>query len=416
MDSIKNYQVLISNVRGKINWLISIFEVYNMINFLQYNPTKLYFGKGQIEQLSKLLNKNLNVLVVYGGGSIKRNNVYQDVMSELEKAGATVFELSGVEPNPRLETVQKGVDICKTEKIDFLLAVGGGSVIDCTKAIAVGAKYDGNAWDLIRGKAPIEDALPLGTVLTLAATSSEMNNVSVITNWETKEKLGWGSPLVFPVFSILDPTYTFSVPRDQTVYGIVDSMSHALESYFHRTENTPLIDGFIESLLRTAIDTAPKLLEDLHSYEHRETMMYIGTTGYNGSLMNGSDGGDWATHRIEHAISAVYDIPHGGGLAILFPNWMEHVLEEDPSRVKMLAVNVFGIDPEGKSDKEVAREGAKALRSFWDSLGAPSTLRDYDIDDKEFDAIVEKTFIKPGVGTYKEMTPESVRAILKASL
>lgn len=384
--------------------------------FLQYNPTKLYFGQGQIKQLSNILNKHINILLVYGGGSIKRNGVYNDVMNQLKQLKATVFELAGVEPNPRLSTVRKGVEICKNENIDFILAVGGGSVIDCTKAISAGAKHDGDAWDLIKGIAPIEAALPFGTVLTLAATGSEMNNVSVITNWETKDKLGWSSPHVFPVFSILDPTYTFSVPLDQTVYGIVDSMSHALEYYFHRTENTPMIDGFIESLLRTAVATGPKLIEDLHSFQHRETMMYLSTTAFNGLLASGTDGGDWATHRIEHAISAIYDIPHGGGLAILFPNWLEHVLEEDPSRVKKLAVNVFGVSTEGKDDMEVAKEGAKALREFWNSLGAPSRLADYKIDDKDFDAMVEKTFIKPGVGTYKEMNDESVRDILNRSL
>ncbi|BCB05543.1 iron-containing alcohol dehydrogenase [Bacillus sp. KH172YL63] len=387
-----------------------------MNTFLQYNPTKLYFGRGEVKQLSTTLEKGVNVLLVYGGGSIKKNGVYDDVTAELKKIDAKIFELSGVEPNPRLTTVRKGVEICREEGIDFILAAGGGSVIDCTKAIAAGATYDGDAWDLITGKSPITEALPFGTVLTLAATGSEMNPVSVITNWETNDKLGWSSPHVFPKLSILDPSYTFSVPRDQTVYGIVDSMSHALEHYFHRTENTPMIDGFIESLLRTAIATGPKLLEDMQSFEHRETMMYVSTTAFNGTLSNGTDGGDWATHRIEHAISAVYDIPHGGGLAILFPNWLEHVLEEDLSRVKQLAVNVFGIESKGKEDIEVAREGAKALRDFWNSLGAPERLADYEIDDSEFDAIVEKTFIKPGVGTYKEMDAESVRDILTRSL
>ncbi|WP_226654211.1 iron-containing alcohol dehydrogenase [Guptibacillus hwajinpoensis] len=384
--------------------------------FLQYNPTRLYFGKDKIKEIAEELNYGVKVLVVYGGGSIKRNGVYDAVMTELKKVNADVHELSGVEPNPRLTTVEKGTAICKKEGIDFLLAVGGGSVIDCTKAIAAGAHYEGSAWDLITQKEPIESALPFGTVLTLAATGSEMNSVSVITNWETKEKLGWGSPHVFPTFSVLDPTYTFSVPENQTVYGIVDSMSHALEHYFHRTNNTPMIDGFIESLLRTAIETGPKLLRDLKSYEHRETMMYISTTAFNGTLSNGTDGGDWATHRIEHAVSAVYDIPHGGGLAILFPNWLEHVLEEDPTRVKQLAVNVLGVSSEGKSDYEVAVEGAEALRTFWNSLGAPSRLADYEIDDAEFDSMVEKTFIKPGVGTYKELDRESVRDILTRSL
>jgi alcohol dehydrogenase YqhD (iron-dependent ADH family) len=383
--------------------------------FLQHNPTKLYFGQGQISQLSTEIGTK-KVLVVYGGGSIKQNGVYEDVMEELKKAQATIFELPGVEQNPRLTTVHRGVEICKSQKIDILLAVGGGSVIDCTKAIAIGAKYDGDVWDLITRKAPIESALPIGTVLTLAATGSEMNPISVISNWETKDKLGWGSPLVFPRFSILDPTYTFSVSRKQTVYGIVDSMSHALEHYFHRTKNTPMIDGFIESLLRTAIETGPRLLKDLTSYDHRETMMYISTTAFNETLSNGTDGGDWATHRIEHAISAVYDIPHGGGLSILFPNWLEHVLEEDPSRAKMLAMNVFGISSEGKSDLEVARDGAKALRTFWDSLEAPNRLSDYDIDDTDIELIIDKTFIKPGVGVYKELDRESVKDILIRSL
>ncbi len=387
-----------------------------MDTFLQYNPTKLFFGKGQVEQISNEIPKKTNVLVVYGGGSIKRNGVYNDVLKELKKIDAQVFELPGVEPNPRLSTVHKGIEICKQEGIDFVLAVGGGSVIDCTKAIAAGSVYEGDVWELITQAAPIEKALPIGTVLTLAATGSEMNPVSVITNWETNEKLGWGSPHVYPVFSILNPEYTFSVPENQTVYGIVDSMSHALEHYFHRTANTPMIDGFIESLLRTAIQTGPKLLTNPQSYEYRETMMYLSTTAFNGTLSHGTDGGDWATHRIEHALSAVYDIPHGGGLAILFPHWLEHVLEEDPSRVKQLAINVLGVDPTGKDDKEIALEGARSLRSFWNSLGAPNSLADYDIDDQNLESIADKTFIKPGVGTYKELNRENVVDIVKRSL
>ncbi|MFC0524297.1 iron-containing alcohol dehydrogenase [Pontibacillus salicampi] len=388
-----------------------------MNTFLQYNPTRLYFGEKQIQQIqAELGDQQRNVLVVYGGGSIKRNGVYEEALHQLHSINANVFELSGVEPNPRLTTVQKGVEICKQEHIDFLLAIGGGSVIDCTKAIAAGAMYDGNPWDLFTQVAPVENALPFGTVLTLAATGSEMNQVSVITNWDTHDKIGWSSPYVFPTFSILDPHYTKSVPLDQTIYGIVDSMSHALEHYFHRTDNTPMIDGFIESLLRTAIQNGPKLVENPDSFQYRETMMYISTTAFNGTLSNGTDGGDWATHRIEHALSAVYDIPHGGGLAILFPNWLEHVLEDDPSRVKQLAINVLGVSEEGKSDKDIAKEGAKALRQFWNNLGAPSRLADYNIDDTHFTDIIEKTFIKPGVGTYKEMDKDSVHDILRRSL
>lgn len=194
-----------------------------MENFMYWNPTKLIFGKGQLESLKKEVPQyGKNVLLVYGGGSIKRNGLYDEVVSILKEIDVNLFELSGVEPNPRISTVRKGVDICRNEKIDFLLAVGGGSVIDCTKAIAAGAKYDGDPWDLVIKKAPVREALPFGTVLTLAATGSEMNANSVITNWETKEKYGWASRKVYPKFSILDPVYTYTVPREQTVYGIVD--------------------------------------------------------------------------------------------------------------------------------------------------------------------------------------------------
>ena len=297
-----------------------------MENFTYQNPTKLIFGKGQLDQLKNEIPSYGNkVLFVYGGGSIKRNGLYDQVIGKLKEIHVKVFELSGVEPNPRISTVRKGVEICKTEGIDFILAVGGGSTIDCTKAIAAGAKYDGDAWDIVTKKTIVKEALPFGTVLTLAATGSEMNSGSVITNWETNEKYGWGSPHVYPRFSILDPVNTFTVPRNQTIYGIVDMMSHTFENYFHTTEHTDFQDRMCESLLKTVIETAPKLLDNLEDYEHRATMLYCGTMALNGMISMGYRG-DWATHNLEHAVSAVYDIPHGGGLAILFPNWMKHVL------------------------------------------------------------------------------------------
>ena len=234
----------------------------SMNPFTFQNPTKLMFGKGQIDALPKeVVRFGEKVLLVYGGGSIKRNGIYDQVIEKLTEANVEVFELPGVEPNPRLSTVYKGVELCKREGIDFLLAVGGGSTIDCTKAIAVGAKTDVDVWDIVMKKERAEAALPFGVVLTLAATGSEMNANSVITNWETKEKHGWGSSLVFPKFSILDPTFTITVPEDQTVYGIVDIMSHVLEHYFHVTGNTPMQDRFCESILRTMIETAPKLVK-----------------------------------------------------------------------------------------------------------------------------------------------------------
>ncbi|MFJ6412992.1 iron-containing alcohol dehydrogenase [Terribacillus saccharophilus] len=387
-----------------------------MDNFTFYNPTKLIFGKDQLDKLKEEIPAyGKKVLLVYGGGSIKRSGLYEKVLKELEEIEAEVFELSGVEPNPRVSTARKGVEICKTEGIDVLLAVGGGSVIDCTKAIAAGAKYDGDVWDIVTKKAFADDALPFGTVLTLAATGSEMNAGSVITNWETNEKYGWGSAYTFPKFSILDPQNTFTVPRDQTIYGIVDMMSHVLEHYFHTTTNTELQDRFCESLLLTVMETGPKLLEDLENYDNRAAILYSGTMALNGVLNMGYRG-DWATHNLEHAVSAVHDIPHGGGLAILFPNWMKHVLNDETApRFKQLAVRVFGIDPTGKTDKEAALEGIDALRAFWNSIDAPATLRDYDIAEDSLELMAEKAYANGEFGGYHTLNKEDSLEIYKAS-
>jgi alcohol dehydrogenase len=388
----------------------------NMQNFTYWNPTKLIFGKNQLEQLkTEIPQYGNNVLLVYGGGSIKRNGLYDQVIATLKDLKVNVFELSGVEPNPRISTARKGVEICKSEGIDFILAVGGGSVIDCTKLIAAGAKYEGDAWDLVVKKAFAHEALPFGTILTLAATGSEMNSGSVITNWETQEKYGWGSPVTFPRFSILDPTNTFTVPKDQTIYGMVDIMSHVFEQYFHIGENTLLQDRFCESTLLTVMEAAPKLVNDLENYELRETILYSGTIALNGMLSMGSRG-DWATHNIEHAVSAVYDIPHGGGLAILFPNWMKHSLKENPSRFKQLAVRVFGVDPTGKTDEEAGLEGIEKLREFWSALGAPSRLADYEIDDSKLEVMADKAMVNGEFGNFKKLNRDDVLEIYKASL
>ncbi|CAG7636551.1 iron-containing alcohol dehydrogenase [Paenibacillus allorhizosphaerae] len=387
-----------------------------MNTFAYYNPTRLFFGKDTLDHLlTHIPSYGKKVLLVYGGGSIKRNGIYDRVISLLTRQNAEVHELSGVEPNPRLSTVHKGVQLCQKQGIQFILAVGGGSVIDCVKAIAIGAKYDGDVWDIITRKATAQDALPFGTVLTLAATGSEMNSGSVITNWETQEKYGWGSPLVFPKFSILNPEFTFSVPKDQTVYGMVDIMSHVFEQYFHHTGNSPVQDGFCETILRVVIATAPKLVDNLEQFEARETILYSGTMALNGTLAMGVRG-DWATHNIEHAVSAVYDIPHGGGLAILFPNWMEHVLDSGVSRFKQFAINVFGIDPAGKSDRETALEGIRALRSFWSSIGAPSRLADYGIGDDKLELMADKAMVYGPFGNFKSLQREDVLAIYRKSL
>lgn len=387
-----------------------------MDSFTFYNPVKLHFGEDALEKLPREIAQfGKKVLVVYGGGSVKKNGVYNTVIEKLHEADKTIFELSGVEPNPRVETARLGIDICKREGIDLVLAVGGGSVIDCSKLIAAGAKYDGDAWDIVIRKVFVQDALPLGTVLTLAATGSEMNSGSVITNAATEEKLSWGSPAAFPKFSILNPVYTVTVPKDHTVYGIVDMMSHVFEQYFHSTTNTPITDEMCEGVLRTVITTAPKLLGDLENIQLRETILLAGTIGLNGFLSIGSRG-DWASHNIEHAVSAVYDIPHAGGLAILQPHWMRLSVSVNPERFAGLATRVFGVDATGKSPEEVAYEGIDRISSFWTSLGAPSRFADYDIDDSKFDQIVEHAMQNGPFGNFNKLQEEDVRTILQNSL
>ncbi|WP_054703735.1 iron-containing alcohol dehydrogenase [Bacillus sp. JCM 19041] len=384
--------------------------------FTFYNPTKLIFGQGKTELLAdELVVYDRNVLLVYGGGSIKKNGLYDKVTQQLEQAGCTVTELSGVEPNPRLTTVQKGIDLCREHNIGFIIAVGGGSVIDATKAIAVGARYDGEIWDIITKKETPEDALPFGTVLTLAATGSEMNSGSVITNWATHQKVGWGCVFTFPNFSILDPINTVSVPKDQTTYGIVDMMSHVLEAYFHPAENTPLQDRICESILQTVMEVGSELIDDLENLDHRETVLYSGTMALNGITQMGARG-DWGTHNLEHAVSAVSDIPHAGGLAILFPHWMRHSVDINPERGAQLAERVFGVDRTGKEDRDVALEGIDRLSAFWSSLGAPSKLADYNIGEDQLDQIADIASANGIFGNYNKLGRPEALEILKDSL
>jgi alcohol dehydrogenase YqhD (iron-dependent ADH family) len=387
-----------------------------MNHFTFRNPTQIFFGEGQLKLLPEQAKRlGQKVLLVYGGGSIKKFGLYDQVVQLLRSVDAVIYELAGVEPNPRLTTVNKGIDICKKENIDWILAVGGGSVIDASKAIAAGAKYDGDVWDFFSRKAVIQDALPLGTVLTLAATGSEMNSGAVVTHWEANEKRGAGSPYTFPVFSILDPQNTYTVPKDQTVYGAVDMLSHVFEQYFSHTPNTPLQDRLCESVMLTIIENTPKVLENPEDYDARANIMYCGTMALNGMISMGMLG-DWASHPIEHVVSAHYDIPHAGGLAIIFPNWMRHVLSEGTDKFVQMAVRVWGVDPTGKTDLEVAHEGIDRVREFLNSIGAPSRLADYNITDEKLDLMAKQAVAYGPLGQYKRLNEEDVAAILRASL
>lgn len=388
-----------------------------MNSFQFVNPTKILFGKGQITNLRKEIPAyGKRILLLYGGGSIKRSGLYDQVIGELKAIDAFVVELGGVEPNPRLTTVNKGIKLIRENQLDFILAVGGGSVIDCAKAIAAGVPYDGNAWDIVMRKvAAPASSVPIGTVLTLAATGTEMNGNSVITNWEENLKRSFNSIHVYPKFSILDPELTFSVPLDQTIYGIVDIMSHVFEQYFHASDNAPLQERFGEAILRTMIETAPKLVKDLNNYEYREVVLLNGTFALNGVTAMGVKT-DWATHDIEHAVSAVHDIPHGGGLAILFPHWMKFVAKQRPDKFAQLGERVFDLEPGGKTEAQMAMETIERLSQFWTSIGAPSRLSEYGIDDKEIEAMTEKAMVAETIGSYVPLKKEDVRAILTNSL
>lgn len=386
--------------------------------FMYYNPTKLLFGKGQIDRLPKEIKPyGTKILLVYGGGSIKRNGVYGEVTNLLKENYMEWVELPGVEPNPRLTTVQKGIDLCKEHNIDFVLAVGGGSVIDCTKAIVVGAKTDENVWDILSRKVRATDGLPYGSIVTIAGTGAELSLNAVITKWEEQDKRAWVSSFSRAKFAIVDPAYTKSVPKQQTVYGIVDTMSHLLEHYFHRATNTPIQDQFLESVLRTVIDVTPKLLEDLENEAYRETIAFASTIALSDQLNMGFIG-DWGTHHIDHALSAFYDIPHGGGMAILFPNWMNHVLcDKNKDRFKQLAVQVLEVNPDNKTDMEIAKEGIHRLSEVWTSWGAPNRLADYNIPAEEINEVAKKTIdIVPNCGNYAPLSEEDVVQILQASM
>jgi alcohol dehydrogenase YqhD (iron-dependent ADH family) len=384
--------------------------------FNKYNPTQIVFGPDTVQQLGGLVKPyGTKVLLVYGGGSIKKTGLYDAVMAQLTTIGASVHELPGVEPNPRLSTVHKGIAICRQEQVDFILAVGGGSVIDAAKAVAVGVPYEGDVWDFCIRKAVIKASLPLGTILTLAATGSEMNGNAVISNWEQKQKRSFGSKLAYPKFSILDPTLTYTVPRDQTVNGIVDTMSHVFEQYFSPTADTPLQERFAESILQTVIENGEPALQNGSNYAARANLMLCSTMALNGTLPMGVVT-DWATHGIEHEISAIYDIAHGAGLAIVFPNWMRYVYKERIDRFVQYAVRVWNIDPEGKSDDEIAMAGIDATRAYFKRIGAPSSLSELQISGEELDRMAEEAVRFGPIGSFKKLEKDDVKQILHMSL
>jgi NADP-dependent alcohol dehydrogenase len=385
-----------------------------MLNFTFYNPVKILFGKGQIAELSKEMAKNKRILMTYGGGSIKRNGVYDQVMDALK--GYDVLEFSGIEPNPHYETLMKAVDIVKKEKIDFLLSVGGGSVLDGTKFIAAAAEYEGDdPWDILSDWSLIKRAIPFGAVLTLPATGSEMNAGAVITKAETQDKLNFVHPAVFPKFSILDPTVTFTLPPHQTANGIIDTFVHTTEQYLTYPVNAPFQDRIAEGILLALIEDAPIVMTKPDDYDARANIMLCAAMALNGLLGMGVPQ-DWAAHMIGHEITAKYGLDHGQTLAIISPSVLQ--VKRDSKREKLLqyAERVWDIkegDDESRIDKAINK-----MREFFEGLGVKTHFSDYDISEDVVPVILEqlKKHGMTALGENQDITLEVSKEILQRSL
>ena len=386
-------------------------------DFVQFEfcvSTDVLFGKGQEEQLpAKLLPFGKKILLTYGGGSIKKNGLYDKIRNLLHEF--EIFELGGIDPNPRVESVNEGAAICKEEGIDLILAVGGGSTIDCSKAIAAAAYYEGDAWDLLTGKGQVTKALPIAVVLTIAATGSEMDCAAVISNMQTNEKLLMGHPALLPKVAVLNPENTFTVPPYQTASGSADMMSHIIESYFD-TVDAFVPDAIAEGLMRSVIKYTPAALADPEDYEARAQLMWTSSLALNGITSTGKSF-MWSCHYIEHELSAHYDITHGAGLAMLTPKWMRYILSDKTvDKFCDYAVNVWGFARE--DDKmALANKGIDATEEFFKSIGLPSTLGEFGIDDAKFAQMAENA-VKVGClqGAYVPLLEEDVINILKMCL
>ena len=388
-----------------------------MNNFIYDIPVKVYFGENQLCHLGEELKKyGSRVLMVYGGGSIKKIGLYDKVVSEIKKAGLTLFELPGVEPNPRIASVRKGVQICKDQKIDVLLAVGGGSTIDATKWIAAGACAEHDAWDFFSKWSPVEKALPVLDILTLAATGSEMDAGGVISNPETQDKIGRMADPLLPKVSFLDPSITYSVSPYQTACGAADMMSHIMEVYFNMEPDLYMLDCFMEGMMKTIIRYAPVAMREPDNYEARANLMWTSSWAING-FVNGGKQQAWSCHPMEHELSAIYDITHGLGLAILTPRWLEYCLDETTvSKYVQFGVNVFGIDA-GQAPMEIAKQSIEKLSAFFfDTLGLDDTFTKVGIEEKNFPIMAKKACgggVLPG---FKPLAQQDIEKIFAMCL
>ena len=387
-----------------------------MKNFRWYNPTEIIFGKGVLSRMGERASSlGTRALLLYGGGSIFRNGVYDQVTASLQKAGIFYLELGGVQPNPRLHLVYEGVRLAKENQLDMILCVGGGSVIDSGKAIAMGAKYEGDVWDFYgRGVQP-SAALPIGASLTIPAAGSESSDGSVITNEEGNFKRSCVCDLQYPRFALLDPQVCYTVPKAQIAAGGVDMLSHIMERYFSREPHTDLSDQLCEAAMISLMTWLPRVLDDPTNYDAWAEIMWGGNVAHNGLLGRGREE-DWASHAIEHELSARYDIAHGAGLAIVFPAWMRYVYREDVPRFSQFARRVMGVNLPDSQAEDAALEGIARLERFFRDLGAPVRLSQAGINDQYIADMAEKCCGDWTLGSFCRLKRQDVENILRSAL
>ncbi len=381
-----------------------------MLNFNFYSPTRIVFGRDAEATLTteaSLLGSK--ILIHYGGGSIKKSGLYDRVLSSLNEAGISYVELGGVKPNPALSLVREGIKLCREEGVTGILAVGGGSVIDSAKGIAVGVPYDGDVWDFYTGK-DIDAALPLGTILTIPAAGSEVSNGSVVTDEDTQSKFYCGSDLLKPAFALLNPELTYTLPAYQTAAGMVDMISHVMERYFTNTSSVDLTDRIGESIIRSVIAAAPKVLSNPEDYDARAQIMWAGTMAHNDMAGVGREQ-DWSSHDIEHELSAQYGVTHGAGLAVIFPAWMKYVYKANIQRFIQYAVRVWDVDYVAGEEEAAVLEAIAKQEAFYRSIGMPTTLKELGITDNRYEKMAGKTLRHGSLGFFRKLSKEDVVAI-----
>lgn len=387
-----------------------------MDNFNFYSPTEFVFGKGTENEAGKYVKKygGTKVLIHYGSGSVVRSGLLDRVKSSLKAEGIAFVELGGVKPNPRDVLVYEGIDLCKKEGVDFILAVGGGSTIDSSKAISVGVLYDGDFWDFYCGKAEIKAALPVATVLTIAAAGSEGSESSVITKEEGMVKRGTGSDLIRPKFSIMNPELTCTLPAYQTACGATDIMAHVFERYFTNTKEVEITDRLCEAVLTTMVKETPRVIADPDNYEARANIMWAGTVAHNGVVGVGRSQ-DWNSHGIEHELSGLYDCAHGAGLAVIMPCWMEFVMKHNVMRFAQMANRIFGVPMNFENPEDTAIKGIKAFRAFLSSIGMPINFEQLGAKEEDIPTLVENFGLgKDGkTGGFVSLSSDDVAAIYR---